>query len=173
MSHAFLRGDIFNYTDYRAFLADFYKEAKKTKSISLRAFSKKAGFTSPNYLKMVMDGDRNLTEESITRFVSALELNKQEEEFFRNLVLFNQAKSHAKKNLYYQNLLRCRKFSQFKPIEKDQYVFYSAWYHPVVRELVTMQGAGRLSPEEMDIINQQQVGLTVTPTKIRHCAPGD
>src|SRR3990172_7163201 len=100
MSHAFLRGDIFNYTDYRAFLADFYKEAKKTKSISLRAFSKKAGFTSPNYPKMVMDGDRNLTEESITRFVSALELNKQEEEFFRNLVLFNQAKSHAKKNLY-------------------------------------------------------------------------
>lgn len=68
--------------------------------------------------------------------MKGLRLNKQEQDFFRNLVLFNQAKSHGEKDRYYQKLLQSRKFGQLKPIEKHQYEYYSTWYHPVIRELV-------------------------------------
>lgn len=128
---------LFHYLDYRQFLRDWYREAKNSRaSFSLRAFSKRAGFGSPNFLKLVMDGDRNLTEESLSKFMIGLTLNKQEQEFFRNLVFFNQARDHVKRDYYYQRLLQSRKFSELKPIAKEKYDFYRAWYHPVIRELL-------------------------------------
>lgn len=129
--------NIFRYDDYRKYLRDWYKEAKASRgSFSFRTFSKRAGFTSPNYFKLVMDGDRNLTEESLPLFIKGLKLNKQEQEFFRNLVLFNQSKTHDQKDFYYQRLLQSKKFHQLKPIEKDHYEYCSTWYHAVIRELI-------------------------------------
>jgi uncharacterized protein (TIGR02147 family) len=103
---------------------------------------------------LVIQGKRNLTEESLKGFIIGLNLNKQEQEFFRNLVFFNQAKTHPDKNFYYHRLLQSKKFNQLKPIEKQHYEYYSTWYHPVVRELVASQEfdgtpewiAKRLSP---------------------------
>ncbi|MBI2340262.1 MAG: TIGR02147 family protein [Deltaproteobacteria bacterium] len=146
---------IFEYRDYRAYLKDWYGEAKRSRaSFSFRSFAKKAGFHTSNFLMLVMKGKRNLTEESLKKFIVGLSLNKQEQEFFRNLVFFNQAGRHEDKNFYYQRLLQSKKFSQLKPIEKRQYEYYSAWYHPAVRELVVSREfdgtpewiAGRLSP---------------------------
>lgn len=129
--------NLFEYLDYRAFLRDWYTFKKKERgSYSFRIFSRRGGFGSPNFLKLVMDGDRNLTEDSLSKFVIGLDLNKQEREFFRNLVFFNQATTHDRKNYYYQQILGSRKFNELKPIEKDQYEYYSTWYHPVIRELV-------------------------------------
>ncbi len=52
---------IFTYTDYRAFLHDAYTHAKATNpAFSYRYFAKKAGFSSPNFLKLVIDGVYNL-----------------------------------------------------------------------------------------------------------------
>lgn len=130
------KASLFHYEDYRKFLRDWYKKAKASRaSFSFRTFSQRAGFRSTNFFKLVMDGDRNLTEESLPNFMKGLRLNKQEQEFFRNLVFFNQAKTHEQRDFYYQRLLRSRKYNQLKPIEKSQYDFYSTWYHPVIREL--------------------------------------
>lgn len=129
--------NLFAYVDYRKYLKDLYQQAKRSRgSFSFRLFSKRAGFKSTNFLKLIMEGDRNLSEDSLSKFIIGLKLNKQEQEFFRNLVYFNQAKAHEQKDLYYKRLLRSRKYNQLKPIEREQYDYYSAWYHPVVRELV-------------------------------------
>jgi uncharacterized protein (TIGR02147 family) len=128
---------IFEYSDYRKYLKDWYEDAKKYHSgFSYRVFSKKAGFSTSNFLMLVIKGQRNLTEQSLAKVMIGLGLNKQEQEFFRNLVFFNQAKTHEEKNLYYQQLLQSKKFNELKPIEKKQYEYYSTWYHPVIRELV-------------------------------------
>lgn len=86
-----------------------------------------------------MDEERNLTEKSIEPFMVGLGLNKQEKEFFRNLVFYNQAKREEQGNHFYQRLISSRKFSQLKPIEKHQYEYCSEWYHAIVRELVLSQ----------------------------------
>jgi len=129
--------NLFDFMDYREFLRRWYDEQKNSQAhFSFRAFSHRAGFSSPNFFKLVMDGKRNLTEESLTKTIKGLKLNKGESEFFRNLVFYNQAKDHEKKNYYYQKLLSSRKFNQLKPIAKGQYQFYATWYHPVIREMV-------------------------------------
>lgn len=129
--------NIFSYKDYRDFLKDWYQNAKKTRpAFSYRAFAKKAGFNTSNFLMLVMQGKRNLTEDSLTCFEKGLGLNKQEQEFFRNLVFLNQAKTHEQEDHYYQQLLQSKKFRELKPIEKQKYEYYATWYHPVIRELV-------------------------------------
>lgn len=128
---------VFEYMDYREFLRDWYHQAKKTRpGFSFRNFARRAGFKSTNFFKLVMDGDRNLTQKSLSKFLLGLNLNKQEQDFFSNLVFFNQCKSHKEKNIYYERLIQSRKFSQLKPISKDQYDYCSNWYHAVIRELV-------------------------------------
>ncbi|MDO8493846.1 MAG: TIGR02147 family protein, partial [Deltaproteobacteria bacterium] len=120
-----------------SFLKDWHKQAKESRSsFSFRNFAKKAGFQSSNFVMLVMQGKRNLGEESVRKFVIGLDLNKQQEEFFRDLVFFNQAKTHKEKDHYYKSLLRGKQVHQLKPMEKEQYEYYSEWYHPVVRELV-------------------------------------
>ncbi len=128
---------LFLYLDYRQFLRDWYAQRKARRGgYSFRAFSQRAGFQSPNFFKLVMDGDRNLTAESLEKFMVGLELNKQEQTFFRNLVLMNQAKTSEAQALAYQRLLQSRKFGQLKPLEKSQYEYYATWYHAVIREMV-------------------------------------
>lgn len=164
------RINLFQYLDYRVYLKAVYQHEKKSNpAFSFRNFSKRAGFTSPNFLKLVMDGKRNLTEESTTKFMVALHLNKQEQEFFRNLVFYNQAQTLETKNHYYQRLLQSQKFSQLKPIEKYQYDYCSEWYHAVVRELVMAQGfdgtalwlSKRISPEITAAQAQKSLELLV------------
>jgi uncharacterized protein (TIGR02147 family) len=129
--------NITQYLDYRAYLRDWHMEAKAhCKNYSFRFFSLKAGFKAPNFLQLVMEGKRNLSEEGIKKFATGLNLNKREREYFYNLVLFNQAEIHKEKNIHYQYLLKSQKIQNIKPLEQDKYDYYSAWYHPVIRELM-------------------------------------
>lgn len=129
---------IFEYMNYREFLRDFYTEKKrKTPYFSYRLFSEKAGFKAPNLLKLVMDGKRNLTKESVFKFSKALKLKRSEDEYFENLVFFNQSKTLEEKNAYLQRLMKYRRREDVRTIESAEFEYYSAWYHPVVRELAT------------------------------------
>ncbi len=137
---SYTKVSVFQYKDYRIFLRDWYESAKSSRAgFSFRTFSKRAGFTSPNFFKLVMDGDRNLTDDSLEKFVVGLKLGKEEADFFRNLVRYTQADIHEDKDVAYQNMMRSRQFSQLRPIEKKQYEYYAAWYHPVIRELVVSE----------------------------------
>jgi len=83
--------NVFDYTDYRAFLKSYYEDKKShTQYFSFRYFSKKAGFSSPSWLKFVINGERNLAQDSIERFITALELKERAGEYFRALVNFNR-----------------------------------------------------------------------------------
>lgn len=140
MSIKALNLNLFKYLDYRKFLKDYYEAAKQTRAgYSFRAFSKKAGFASPNFLKLVMEGDRNFTSESVESFCKGMGFNKQEQGFFKNLVLFNQAKTDEEKNKIYRQLMASQQYSRLKEIEKNQYEYCSHWYHAAIRELVTSE----------------------------------
>ena len=129
---------LFEYMNYREYLRDAYEDKKaKSSFYSYRLFSQKAGFKSPNFLKLAMDGDRNLTKESSFRFSKAFGHNKREAEYFENLVFFNQSKTLEEKNAYLSKLMKYRIKTDLKKIEVSEYAYLSQWYHPVVRELVT------------------------------------
>jgi len=127
---------LFDYLNYRDYLRDHYSEKKKAHSFySFRLFSQQAGFTSPNFIKLVIDNKRNCSVHSIEKFCHALRLNKKETDYFQNLVQFNQSKSLAEKNRYLTCLMKYRRKLYPEKIEESSYAYYSAWYHPVIREL--------------------------------------
>ncbi|MDO8526642.1 MAG: TIGR02147 family protein [Deltaproteobacteria bacterium] len=130
---------IFTYTDYRQFLRDKYGDLKaKNAAFSYRYFSQKAGFSSPNFLKLVIDGKRNLSPESIHKFSEAFKLGKKEQRFFELLVHYAQALDPHQKQYYYQQLLEFPTYQKAHHLEKEQYTYLSHWYYPVILEMVSL-----------------------------------
>ena len=75
--------DIYQYTDYRDYLKDRLAELKaQDRKYSLRFLAKKLGLSSNSHLKMVMDGDHNLSLELGRKLADFLNLRKQETDFF-------------------------------------------------------------------------------------------
>jgi uncharacterized protein (TIGR02147 family) len=131
--------EIFKYIDYRKYLADFYLEKKSsTRHFSYRFFAEKAGLKSPVFLKQVIDGERNLTRAAIEKFLSALNLNKKESLFFKNLVLFNQAKTALEKQECYSVMLSMMDYVHEHQVSGDQYLYFEKWYNSAIRELVCL-----------------------------------
>lgn len=153
---------IFDYKNYRAFLRDWVDQAKATRrAFSHRWFAQKAGFHTSNFLMLVIQGKRNLTEDSVKKCALGLELNKQEEDFFRNLVLMNQAKTSDEKHDFLKHMVQSKKFRQLRKIEKQQYDYYSSWYHPVIRELVMSKDCQN-SAEKI----AERLGGSITPAQV-------
>jgi len=128
---------VFEYDNYRSYLADTYSYMKTNHNyFSYRYFSRAAGFQSPNFLKLVIDGKRNLTTDSLSKFSKGLKLNKEEYQFFGNLVKFNQADKSEKKSHYAKELFKSKAFRRIYPLKSAESDYYSKWYFIPVRELV-------------------------------------
>ena len=129
--------DIFEYRDYRAFLRTYYSENRaQGAAVSLRGFSSRAGLSSPNYLKLVMDGKRNLTQEMAPRFAQAVGLQKDALAYFCDLVAFNQARTADDRELAYQRLTRFARYRKTHTLDAAQARYHANWYLPAIRELV-------------------------------------
>ena len=126
--------DVFRYLDYRAFLADFYR-AKKRRGFSYRAFSRTAKLGAPNYLKLVIDGERNLTKTMAARFAEACGLQGDAADYFARLVEFNQAPNAAARNASYERLADFGRYRQAHKLALAQAAYHSTWYLPAIREL--------------------------------------
>lgn len=134
---------IFNYHDYRKFLADYYEEKKSAgASFSYQNFSRKAGFASKSFVFNVINGRKNLSRASVVKMCEALELSRTEAAYFENLVYFNQAKNFNERNFYYEKINSIHPntpiASSARKLRKDQYEFYSNWYHVVIRSLIDL-----------------------------------
>ena len=134
---------IFNYQDYRKFLADFYEEKKTaTPSFSYQNFSRKAGFSSKSFVFNVIKGKKTLSRASVVRLCGAMELSKTESAYFENLVYFNQATNFTERNFYFEKLNEIRpvtsEASRARNLRQDQFEFYSQWHHAVIRSLIDL-----------------------------------
>lgn len=126
--------DVFRYRNYREFLAAFYAHGKLG-GLSYRGFARAAKLGAPNYLKLVIDGKRNLSPEMAERFAAACKLNEEATAYFKLLVAFDQAESDAERNALHERLSRFARFRASQRLDLDQKEYHSSWYIPAVREL--------------------------------------
>lgn len=132
-----LHPNIFEYTDYRAFLRDCYIALKKNAPyFSYRYFAKAAGFNTSNFYKLVADGKRNLSSDGAEKFAKALKFNPREARYFKLLVLQNQAQTPQEKDFFLKQILRTGRVKNLKPLSQAQYDYYSRWFLLALRELV-------------------------------------
>lgn len=131
--------DVFKYRDYREFLSAFYAHKKPT-GLSYRAFARSAGLGAPNYLKLVIDGKRNLSSDMAERFAMACRLNVEATEYFKLLVAFNQASNDEERNALHERMTSFSRFRSTQRLDLAEKEYYSSWYIPAVRELVVCSG---------------------------------
>jgi uncharacterized protein (TIGR02147 family) len=134
-----INSDIFNYSDYRAFLKDFYAGKKgQSERFTLRLFAEMTGFSSPSFLKLVMDGDKNLTAPSILKIIRGMRLRKKAADYFENLVFFNQAVTLEDKSHFLAKINACRKKNRPEKLLAKEFDYLKKWYHCVIREMVDL-----------------------------------
>ena len=132
---------IYGYTNYRTFLQDFYESKKNAgRGFSYRQFSKKCGFSSPNFIKLVMEGSRNLSQESVEKVIPALGMSTQEADYFRTLVKLNQESKHELKAIYFDQLKKLTPYEKRRMLDTESVEYLSHWIYPVLREMAVMEG---------------------------------
>ncbi len=171
---------VYAYLDYRAFLRDHYAASKEANpNYSFRYFAKRAGYTSSNFLKLVMEGQRNVSAESIERFAKALKLDSSEAAFFTDLVTLAQATTLAERNSAFERVAANRRFLEARRLSGPLFEYLTHWYFPVVRELsarddfredpkwVAAQILPQISAEQAAaaLASLQQLGLLVRDEK--------
>jgi len=130
---------VFRYRDYREFLAAYYA-VKKASGLSYRSFAKAAGVGAPNYLKLVIEGKRNLSDDMSERFAKACRLNSESTAYFKLLVAFNQARTDERRNELHARLSEFPRFRAAQRLDLAQKEYHSTWYHPAIREMVACPG---------------------------------
>lgn len=129
---------VFEFYDYRKFMREFYEERKRVSAFSWREFSRLAGFSSPNYMKVVCDGKSRLSKAGVDRVATAMGLVDYEKEYFTLLVDYAETLDEGKKK---QALARIRELSReyhVKMLDGDSYAYFESWLNPVIRELAPM-----------------------------------
>lgn len=155
--------EISRYTSYRTFLGDFFGYKKSLRAgFSYRQFATLVGLKSPNYLQLVIQGKRNLTETTGRRLAEALKLSKSEVNYFESLIRLENASTElelvkAKKSLHSALKKLLTRF-----VEKGAQDVLQKWYYLLIREMVVLEDfepsgkyisqrlKGIISPEEAE-----------------------
>lgn len=133
---------VFAFGNYRSYLAEFYRyEKARSPAFSYRSFALKAGLTSPNYLKLVIDGQRPVTEKNLSGFLRGLKLKGAEAEYFRLLVQLQETKDVRTKADLLEQILRLRQRHSGEPaaLAKDRIEILRGWHHWAIREMVLLE----------------------------------
>ncbi|MFO0550702.1 MAG: TIGR02147 family protein [Polyangiaceae bacterium] len=127
---------VYEYVDFRAFMRDHFAAKKRAMpQYSFRFLARKAGFTSSNFIKLVMDGQRNMGPSAVEKVAKALKLDPDEAEFFSQLVTMGQAQTVAERNRAFERVAANRRFRAAKKLEGPLFEYLAHWYYPVIREL--------------------------------------
>ena len=138
---------VYDYLDYRSFLRDYYRKKKQASyAFSFRAFSARAKLSSPNHIKRVIDGDRNLTAETARNVAAACGLAQAGQQYFCDLVAYDQASDEQSKAAALKRLSSARQYQRAHRIDMAHEAYHDHWYIPAIRELIASESF-RNSPE--------------------------
>ena len=134
---------ITEYKDYRAYMQDYYDYRKSHGAFSWREFCKLAGFTSPNFLKLVCTGQSSLSKIKIAPVAKAMGLTGYECEYFKQLVIFGNAETDSIKKEALIEMERIAREHKVRVVDADAFQYYESWKYPVIRELAPMMPGAR------------------------------
>tara|TARA_B100001248_G_scaffold262641_1_gene260321 strand:+ start:4652 stop:5608 length:957 start_codon:yes stop_codon:yes gene_type:complete len=123
---------VFSYIDYRKYLKDYYQYKKNSNSsFSYGSFARKAKIGTRNYLKRIIDGERNITKAILPKISVALDFDNESAIYFEYLVNYDQTKDPLVKKYYFEKLRsigKSKKNSYFD-INEAQYEVFQSWFY--------------------------------------------
>ena len=128
--------NVFGYTDFRKFLADFYEARKsRDRKFSHRFIQEKVGASSAGWFADVIKGRTNITGSHVVALSKLLLLKPAETDYFEAMVQFGQAGSLEERTRYFHKMLAFKEV-RADMVGMDRLEFYSKWYHGAIRELL-------------------------------------
>ncbi len=136
------------YSDFRQYLQDFFKfklfeHRNSFSTYSYKTFSAAADIKSPNYLKLIIDGERNLSPETARKFARALGLDREGADEFLLLVEYGQAHDPLERNRHLKTLneFRVRRRIKHGEITEEKMDRAPTWVSWVIHTLVDQKNA--------------------------------
>lgn len=129
---------IFEYQDYHLYLQDYYDERKRLGSFSWREFCRNAGFSSPNFLKLVCMGQSKLSKIKSCQVAKSMGLVDYEEQYFYQLVAFGNAETSEAQRAALLEMQRIALEHEVRVVDKETFQYYESWKYPVIRELAPL-----------------------------------
>ena len=131
-----------DFLDFREYLrAVIVHRQKSGVPITNRSFAEAVGIHSSSWLTTVLNGKKGIRGKTVGAIAIFLGLDAWEQDYFKLLVDFNQAKTIEKRNSTFSVLkehLRQKGYPALYVLQSDQYEFYSKWYFTAVRSLIGM-----------------------------------
>jgi uncharacterized protein (TIGR02147 family) len=156
--------EIFDYSNYREFLADYYESKKSANpNFSHRLFARLAGLSSPSHLLMIIKGSRNLSLKTIPKFAEGLKLNQKEKRYFEILVHFNQTEDLSLKARCFTDMMQLKgTLKGLRALEKERFEFLSKWYVVAIYVLLDVVD---FRPDPVWI--SRKLGRKISPTQAK------
>lgn len=127
--------NLYQYTDYRAYLRDWLVEAKESfPAMSYRYMASRLGL-DPGFLVHIFHGQKHLAEKHVPGLVKLLKLNAKDAEYLRRLVSFGKAKGEADISRRFLELMEMRE-SRVREVSSREHRYYAHWYVPAIRCLL-------------------------------------
>jgi len=123
---------------YRKILKDEYElRADQNPLYSLRAYARDLKL-SPASLSEILKGKQGLSIDKAKKITQTLKLNKDESDYFCDLVESNHARSNIKRE---QAKIRLNKYksTQFTDLQIDMMKIITEWYHMAILELTYLK----------------------------------
>ncbi|MEZ4751177.1 MAG: TIGR02147 family protein [Bdellovibrionota bacterium] len=133
---------VFEYTDYRHFLRDTYRDRKKKNPRwSYGAWARGLGVRSPSTLVMIVQGERNPGDSLTERLVHNLNLSEKESRYFHDLVRLQKTKNDMQTSIMLVERLASQHHTgKFALLDLQTFSAISSWYYHAIRELVSLKG---------------------------------
>ena len=130
---------LFEYRDYRLFLADSFKERKKAeRSFTYRYIAKELGLKSAGHVTQILKGQAKISSKVLPKVIKLLALSKSDAHFFALLVEYGQCGNMVEKRDALQKMSR---FSEgiAQILHEEQLEFYAHWYYAAIRDILALR----------------------------------
>lgn len=127
---------VYAYNDFRKFLAD-YQNARQGSEPSFSKSEFSRSLLLPNtrsYFNDVMRG-KKVSETFVTRIIATIGFSRDQAQYFRTLVRFNQADNDEERELFFEQLIALNRTPKHI-LDKNILVYYSKWYHSAIRAVL-------------------------------------
>ena len=134
---------VYGFLDHRDFLREWFEIKRRiVRTFSYRVFARKAGFASHAFLSEVIQGRRNLSEDSVRKCVHALGLVGEAANYFALLVRYGQETHLDRRRDLLSDLLRLQAVHQVQRVGGSQSEYFTHWLHVALREVAVFGGFG-------------------------------
>lgn len=129
---------IFEYNDFRKFIADYQRAMHMMdRTYTKSRMSQLLGLpNSRSYMTDLLNG-KKLSNTFVDRFIHLFAFKRDEANFFRVLVQFNQAENPSERELYFEQLIAFNKTPK-KYLYEQSYQYYKEWYNSAIRAILNV-----------------------------------